>query len=130
MFEITIPLNAIIQCFFIKLMFYFVGKYYLYSIIGSAVMVINTVIHSCIANRQTGNDVVKVEPMELDNEKQDAFEDLDDSQPEGGTKKRSLVNFLKRNGLKIFDLICFLASVLLIGSSVVMLLTTASKCVI
>ncbi|XP_061186871.1 acetylcholine receptor subunit beta-type unc-29-like [Saccostrea echinata] len=108
------------------------GKYYLYSIIGSAIMVINTVIHSFIANKRLTNGEIKVEPMNNDLEKPSTFDMYDDTisvSSNGITgKKNALVKFLKKYGLKILDVICFLTSVLLIGISVCMLLTTKSKC--
>ncbi|XP_062582970.1 acetylcholine receptor subunit alpha-L1-like [Saccostrea cucullata] len=108
------------------------GKYYLYSIIGSAVMVINTVIHSFIANKRAKNGETKVEPMNNDLEKPATFEMYDEtisvSSNESTGRKIPLVKFLKKHGLKILDVVCFLISVLLIGISVIMLLTTKSTC--
>uniref|UniRef100_A0A8W8JJX9 Neuronal acetylcholine receptor subunit alpha-6 n=1 Tax=Magallana gigas TaxID=29159 RepID=A0A8W8JJX9_MAGGI len=111
------------------------GKYYLFSIVGSAVMVIHTIVHSFIIAKKTSTSTseTRIEPFCYKLEKHcdmGLIGETTTSKNCSFRKFRFIVgNLLKRYGLKIFNVLCFLSSLLMVSIAFAVLVTTNSSCI-
>lgn len=110
------------------------GKYYLFSIVGSAVMVIHTIVHSFIIAKKTNTSTseTRIEPFSYKLEKHcdmGLIGETTTSKNCSFRKFRFVGDHLKRYGLKIFNVICFLSSLLMVSIAFAVLVTTNSSCI-
>lgn len=116
------------------MLYLFTGKYYLFSIVGSAVMVIHTIVHSFIIAKKTSTSTseTRIEPFSYKLEKHcdtGLIGETASSKNCSFKKFRFVGNLLKRYGLKIFNVLCFLSSLLMVSIAFAVLVTTNSSCI-